>query len=297
MTDLHNLLGSAPTVREEEPPQCGPKYQITITDSQGVVIGDQAQVVQQFGTPAPSQWSEPDLLRLQHLADNIRQDLALLKDYEDALRYEDDPRRRVKYRREIEQLRESAARYQWEYNELQAQVTGEPSAAMQDIAAQLQHMDIKLDTLLNGQIALRDDLTDLRQAVLARFDIGEQTIIVAVVERLDQSQLATVQAMLDTIEAGRVPDGQLQETLTAVQETLAEIQQRGAAFSDSALADGAARLAEVVDAPKLDVKHKLKVTLPIVPTILSYEGEVELKSGLNLEAAWQQLVSKVRGEQ
>ncbi|MGA9349328.1 MAG: AAA-like domain-containing protein [Anaerolineae bacterium] len=296
VTDLHNLLGSAPTVREKEPPQCGPKYQITITDSQGVVIGDQAQVVQQFGTPAPSQWSEPDLLRLQHLAGNIRQDLALLEDYEDALRYEDDPRRRVKYRREIEQLRESAARYQWEYDELRAQVTGEPSVAMQDIAAQLQHMDTKLDVLLNGQTTLRDDLTGLRQAILACFDAGEQKVIATVVEQLDQSQLATVQAMLDGVEAGHVPESQLQETLTAVQETLAEIKQRGAAFPDPALIDGATHLSEVVDAPKLDVKHKLKVTLPIVPSILSYEGEVELKSGLNLEATWQRLMAKVRGD-
>jgi hypothetical protein len=94
---------------------------------------------------------EPDIIeiRLQHLADNIHQDQVLLKDYEDALRYEGDPRRRAKYRREIEQLRESAARYQREYSELEAQVSGEPSGKMRDVAAQLQQMDTKLDALLN----------------------------------------------------------------------------------------------------------------------------------------------------
>jgi predicted DNA-binding protein YlxM (UPF0122 family) len=50
-------------------------------------------------------------LRLQHLEDNIKQDQDLLKDYEDSLRYEDEPRRKAKYRREIDQLRESANRY------------------------------------------------------------------------------------------------------------------------------------------------------------------------------------------
>lgn len=294
VADLHNLLKSAPTVRSEEPPQPGPKYQITITDGRGVVIGDQAQVSQQFGAPALSQWSEPDLLRLQHLADNIRQDLALLKDYEDALRYEDDPRRRAKYRREIEQLRESADRYRQEYDELQAQVTGEPSVAMQDIAAQLRQMDTKLNALLAGQAAIRDDLSDLRQAVLARFDAGERTIIAAVVEQLDQSQLATVQAVLDAIETVHVPESELQETLTAVQCALSEIRQQEIALSDPTLVSEATRLSEVVDAPKLDVKHKLKVTAPIIPLILSYEGKVELGSGLNLEAAWQRLVQSAR---
>jgi hypothetical protein len=435
VTDLHNLLGSAPTVRREEPPQRGPKYQITITDDdvdqlrvkadrleklvvellQNVPVDSREDLLWQrsrwrrldpdyhptpqmkyswrrplpknlsakqrdarrlcrswyyqartlvasslphemssfedsfarimkfieleIGAPADTRARnqllasfkdrfdhprsildalvsvstlkdqaldvtgepdtaplQPDMLRLQHLADNIRQDLALLKDYEDALRYEDDPRRRVKYQREIEQLRESAARYQQQYDELRAQVTGEPSAAMQNIAAQLQQMDAKLDALLTVQAVIRDDLSDLHQTVLARFDTSEQEIIAAVVKRLDQSQLATVQTVLDTIEAGRVLESQLQETLTALQETLAEIQYQGAAFPDQALVDGATRLLEVADAPKLDAKHKLKVTLPIVPTILSYEGEVELKSGLNLEAAWQRLMAKVRGE-
>ncbi|MBC8492458.1 MAG: DUF4062 domain-containing protein [Chloroflexi bacterium] len=46
VADLHNFLRSAPSVREEKLAQPGPKYQITITDSQGVVIGDEAQVTQ-----------------------------------------------------------------------------------------------------------------------------------------------------------------------------------------------------------------------------------------------------------
>jgi hypothetical protein len=296
VADLHNRLGSAPSAREEKPVQPGPKYQITITDSQGVVIGDQAQVTQHFGPRATPQLSQPDLLRLKHLADNIRQNLALLKDYEDALRYEDDPRRRAKYRREIEQLRESAASYRREYDELRAQVAGEPSAAMQDIAAQLRQMDAKLDALLTGQTAIRDDLTSLRQAVLARFDTSEQAIIAAVVERLDQSQLATVQAVLGVIEAGRVPEREVQEALTIVQHALVEIRQQGVALSDPILVNEVERVSEVVDAPTLDVKHKLKITAPIIPLILAYEGEVELQSGLNLEAAWQRLVAKVRGE-
>jgi len=52
-------------------------------------------------------------------------------------------------------------------------------------------------------------------------------------------------------------------------------------------------LSDVVDAPKLDASHKLKITIPIIPFILSYEGEMGLKSGMNLESAWQRLLSKV----
>jgi septal ring factor EnvC (AmiA/AmiB activator) len=74
-------------------------------------------------------------LRLQDLADNIRQDLNLLKAYEDELRHETDPRRLEGNRREIERQRESLTRYQQEYDELQKQVTGVPSAEMVDTAS------------------------------------------------------------------------------------------------------------------------------------------------------------------
>jgi len=156
-------------------------------------------------------------------------------------------------------------------------------------------IDIKLDTLLAGQIAIREDLSGLHQAVLARFDASEQTIIATVIERLDQGQLATVQTVLNAIEAGLVPIGELEETLVAVQHTLSEIEQQGIALPDSILtSEEFEHLSEVVDAPKLDAKHKLKVTVPIIPYLLSYEGEVELKSGLDLEGAWKRLVGRVR---
>jgi hypothetical protein len=81
---------------------------------------------------------------LKDLADHIAQDLALLKEFEDALRYEKDPRRRVEYRREIAQLRMSVAHHKREYEELAAQATGKPPAMMQDMASQLHKLDRRL---------------------------------------------------------------------------------------------------------------------------------------------------------
>lgn len=233
--------------------------------------------------------SEPHMIRLRPLSDNIRQDLALLKDYEDALRYEDEPRRRAKYRQEIEQLRESATHYQREYSELRAWVTGEPSADMQNIATQLRQMGVKLDTLLAGQTAIHDDLGHLRQTVLDRYDTGEQTIIATITERLDQTQLTTVQAVLDALEEDRLPETEMLQVLNAVQQILVELEQRNIALPAQQ------PVAEAIATPTLDVKHKLKITLPIVPLLLGYEGEVQLGSGMNLETVWERLVRWVRG--
>ncbi|KAF5437925.1 hypothetical protein C5S35_01575 [Candidatus Methanophagaceae archaeon] len=198
-------------------------------------------------------------LRLEHLADDIRQDMNLLKAYEDGLRYETDPRRLARYRREIERQHESLTRYQQEYDELQKQVTGEPPAKMVDTADLLREMEAK-----------------------------------QINQRLDQNQLATVLSIQDEIETYSVPKNELQETLNAIQQALLEIRRTG--LNDLQLVSEAKNLFEVVDDPKLDVTHKLKVSVPIIPLILSYETEVGLKSGLNLKAAWLRLKARVRGE-
>lgn len=156
--DMYNFLHSTGRVREAEQSQRGSKHQISATDSEEVIIGDQTQIIQPFGTPSRPQRHEPGLLRLQRLADNIRHDLALVKKYDD---------------------------------------------------------------------------------------------------RLHRSQLVATQDGLDAIKAKRVPD--------------------------------------VIDTPRSTVKHKLKIAAPIIPFILSYQGEIELTSGLNLQAAWKRLLSKLRG--
>ena len=242
--------------------------------------------------PSPLKPIPPDPFvhrRLQQLADNIQQDLELLKGYEDALRYEDNPRQKARYQREIEQLRKSAARYRQEYEELQAQTPGEPTPAMTDVADRLDQMDTKLDALLEGQEAIRGDLTDLRRAIFSRYEAGEQAIVAAMVERLDRFQLKTVAAVLEAIDAGVIPIRELEETLEAVRAALAALQ-----TSEAGRPPEIEGVAEAVSAPHLDVRHRLKVVLPIIPSLLSYEGEIELGSGVDLEAVWDRLVQWVK---
>jgi tetratricopeptide (TPR) repeat protein len=82
--------------------------------------------------------------RLNDLEDSIRQDMDLLKSYEDELRDERDPRLIEKCRRDIERQHESLTQYQQEYNELQKQAT---PAEMQNVTDLLQQQDMKLDEI------------------------------------------------------------------------------------------------------------------------------------------------------
>ncbi|MEA5566772.1 hypothetical protein [Anabaena sp. UHCC 0399] len=230
-------------------------------------------------------------LRLQHLEDNIRKDQDLLKAYEDALRYEDDPRRQAKYKREIDNLRESANSYHKEYDELREQITGEPTVQMQNVAIQLEQINTRIDRLSAGQKAIYENINQLRQGLLARYDAGEQNIIAAVTEQLDQSQIVMIATVLDAIETNQVTETEMQPILQGIQQNITKLQQNGTSLPPSQSV-----LIEVINAPELDFKHRLKVAIPLIPFILDYEGELELGTGINLKAAWQGLMMRLKGE-
>lgn len=249
----------------------------------------------QLGAPKDNAMITPDQkrpdpirTRLRHLSDNIAKDYALLKEYEDELRLEDDPRRRARYQREIDRLKASASAHEREYQELEIQVEGRPLEALQDERSELRQIHIKLDALLTGQSDINVGLYDLRQAILSRYDAGERRIIDSLTERLDQTQAETVQTILDAVEKNQLNESEMAEAISAVQQALAELRQRGTALPEHA------ELEETISAPHLDVRHKLKFSIPIVPLLLEYEGEVELGSGVNLESVWNRLADKFR---
>jgi hypothetical protein len=70
---------------------------------------------------------------------------------------------------------------------------------------------------------------------------------------------------------------------------LAVLEERFPALPPSQVA-----VAEIIKAPELDAKHKLKVTLHLVPFLVDYEGELELGSGFNINLAWEKLLTKLR---
>ena len=82
--------------------------------------------------------------RLKALKGRINEDLDLLNDYENELRYETDPRLMGKYRRDIERQHESLAQCQQECDELKEQAT---PTEMQNVTDLLQQQDMKLDEI------------------------------------------------------------------------------------------------------------------------------------------------------
>ena len=123
--------------------------------------------------------------------------------------------------------------------------------------------------------------------ILDRFDQQEQRILAPILTRLDSQQAGQTAAILEALDTRVFPADELGHHLAVIQMALAQISIRATQIGDWQLVESARQVTELASAPGLDFKHKLKVTVPIVPVVLSYE--VELGSRLNLEETWRAL--------
>jgi hypothetical protein len=291
VTDLHNQLGTAPTVRPKQisnQPLDPSRHTSPGPDTR---TSRSAQVTNESSTPLKRGAVDSKSIRLKDIEDNINKDFALLKEYEDALRLEYDPRRRAQYTQEIEMLSRSASNYQREYSALLAAMS-EQDMPVENSGLRLSEMDVKLDALLIGQKTIIGSLTELRATVLNHYNEKDEALIGTIVQHLDAQQLTVAQEALRIMEAGRISDTELRVTLQAVSKALAEITEQKSISVAPQIASTVRAVAEKIDAPDLNVAHRLKLSIPIIPLLLSYEGQFDLSSGINLGRAWRALLEK-----
>lgn len=227
-------------------------------------------------------------LRLQQLESNIARAMTLINSYEIELIDEDDPGRKSKYNRRIENLRETIATYQSEYLELQPEAEVVSSTRIQEVSVQLQLLNTQINAL--GDLVLRS-YKDLRRVLLARYASGERVIVAKVTEHFNQNQLVKLDSILDAAEANCIPEVEIQKIIVDVQRAVKALESKKVA-----LPNGSQEIVEILNAPAVDFRHKLKVSLPIIPFLLDYEGELELGTGFNLKAAWERWGMKSRGK-
>jgi len=218
------------------------------------------------------------LHRLKVLLDHFTQDQKLLKEFEEALAVEDNPRTLKKYKKEIKRQQESIDNYRQEYTELEQQLTGIPTPQiqvvgnqLQIIENQLQHIDAKLNIVLINQDSL-----------LLRYEASEQAILRVFIEQLNQTQLAFTENMLNAVAANQVSESEMLQMLAVLESRIPSLP-----------SSSQAEIAEIIKSPELDARHKITVTLPIVPFLINYEGELELGTGFNIKSAWEFIIKKL----
>ena len=221
-------------------------------------------------------------VRLQQLENNVTRILLLINDYEVELSDEYDPGIKNKYRRRIEDLKQQREKYEKELKSIQGQLTNnKPEGQISAIECQLQQIDDKLNWLAGGQAALH-------QAVLAYFTTEEKAIVDPVAKQLEKTQILEVESALEKVESNQVSEEETKLVVSQLQKALIFLKEQ-----NLELPSGNEAIVEVLNYPAIDAKHALKVSIPIIPFILSYEGELGLGAGVKIREAWDRWKNKL----
>lgn len=224
-------------------------------------------------------------LRLQQLENNVVRVLRLLNDYEVELVDETDPGMKSKYQRRIENLKQQKNSYESELITLQEQLKNDqPQEVVSTISSQLQQIDKKINWLSDNQFALCERL-------LMYFTAEERLLINPIANKLDEAQAIEVETVLEVIESNQISENEVNLVVSEIHQLLSLLRDR-----NIELPDGNEAIVEVLNQPTLDAKHALKVSVPIIPFILSYEGELGLNAGVKLKETWNYWKAKVRNK-
>lgn len=121
------------------------------------------------------------------------------------------------------------------------------------------------EQLLAGQAALQRRMEQMEATLLRQFQASEQAILQGVIAGLDSRQLAETQAVVQAVQAGRVQSAEAQALIQGVQSMLSELAQQREQLVYLEQQMDLAQIEALVSAPSTDLRHKLKVTAPLIP--------------------------------
>jgi hypothetical protein len=225
--------------------------------------------------------------RLLDLDDNVKQNLELLKEYEDALRYEDDPLRITKYKKKAEKIKESSSIFEQEYQELQLLLNQQSSIELTTVTNQLETIQQGINKLQAGQKAIFENINSLHINILSKFDKAEQDIVSSILKKIDDNQLSYIDLIIQAIEDARFSVDEINQ-LSAVAETITKLK------IDSIPVE-TKNMIGLLTSPEVSNKHKLILSIPIIPLILNCETEIEISSKINIFHAWKMLTERIKG--
>lgn len=220
-------------------------------------------------------------LRLKHLEGRVSEIWNLLNEYEEELIDEDDPGKKRKYRRRIEELERQKATYEHEFSELGTQLKNETYPQSEEISLKLKEIDNKIEFLLDGQYAIG-------QMLSSHFIREDAQLLRPVIQQLSQSESTQVESFLQAIENNQISQQDTHIVLTEMRNLIAAIKTNKLALSPAEKA-----VFDVLESPRIETKHALKLSIPIIPFILSYEGDLGVGAGVNLRKLWQSWKTKL----
>lgn len=245
---------------------------------------------QRFADRLRPQAPSPTITELQQ---NIQRSQTLLNQYEQRLQMEDDPRKLMRYRYEIDQEKERIEQYTKEAAALGPLVTQSTTTAANTVQQSLDTLHQKMDALSQQLSDVDRKLTGGQASIMAhlvKLDRQQQTHYLALTQRLDKHQLELVDLLLDAADKQQIAQWDAAHLTLMTQQALVDLHRLRENQPDAAQWQSLIALL----GQETTWDHKLKWTLPIIPGILSYENEASLDILPTLREAWERLRNRVK---
>jgi len=233
------------------------------------------------------------ILQYQPLKEKLLTDQELVDDYENHRLSEKNFYGEIKSANEILRIKNAVAKHQDEYSILRdIPTSGHYDNLLKGLHEILKSLEWKIDLIIKEHLNLHDGLFKLQMTVVGHFEESEKNIIAAILEKLDRTQTELVRQMMEFIDKEKLSKDEMAGLLVEMEDVLKKIQgSLHANAENSPIKDTESILGKICD-PKLDIRHRLKVTLPVIPFLLSYEGEIEEEIIMKLKNFLKKLTKK-----
>ncbi|MGJ5630280.1 hypothetical protein [Nostoc sp. CALU 1950] len=248
----------------------------------------------------------PQSLRnsLTSLNESIADTQSVIQTLKRAINETRDPIDLRRYQSDIERLKAYIVEYSQEYQDLYEKIVtvGQSSAMgiqeiptkietlhteLQQLQVTVDQVNAKVDRVVGGQAILYQSLSKMRRELLLSYDAREQHIIQVVVETFNQNQMQLAYTMLSTLD--QLSQSQMEQILSVVETQVLPT-----------LPPATSEVAEIVKDASLDIKHRLKIAIPLIPFV-ELESEIEFGTGMDLLTAlekpkelWKQVIASLR---
>jgi hypothetical protein len=135
------------------------------------------------------------------------------------------------------------------------------------------------------------NLNVLRQTILSRFDETDQRIIGVFLSQLNETEMRMTRDVIDAIKNQKLDQNDQNEIESIVKQTwgmLEEIQ-KNIADKQKKHADEIIKFIEFQKNSEYNARHRLVLTIPLIPAILNYTIIHEVQTGIKIKTLWERL--------
>jgi hypothetical protein len=226
-------------------------------------------------------------IRKGQLIDNIRRQYSLLREYEKRRDLSERPKEIQLFNSEIDSIVNSLRNYILQYTEICKDRHAEVSQEVRSIWQDLQVLKAGQDLILQKQDRILYTMEEYRQDILNRIGTSHRELITTLLSAITDQDAIVVKSAMDAIDQHTISDLEAGKIVELIERACTELLQKNLPTPrDQKTLQEARQLEPIWQSKEIGAIGKLKLSLPLIPTILSYETELNINIKGPIKGLW-----------